>query len=117
MRCAIYYIPVAQCTTGKFLKKLLGDDGIEAALHRLDRLTQDEARMTAAQTLGVVLGLVSNMRVVMDGVECLHVYSYIFLNTCPIRWQGINGSHSTGFKYVSHAKPESSVLTLVCSRS
>ena len=36
-------------------------------LHRLDRLTQDEARTTAAQTLEVVFGLVQNMRVVMDG--------------------------------------------------
>ena len=35
-------------------------------LHRLDRLTQDEARTTAAQTLEVVYGLVQNMRAVMD---------------------------------------------------
>ena len=34
---------------------------------RLDRLTEVEARMTVAQTLGVVHGLVANMKVVMEG--------------------------------------------------
>jgi hypothetical protein len=58
---------VAQFVTEKFAKKLLGDSEVEDVLHRLDRLTQDEARMTVAQTLGVVHGLVNNMRVVMEG--------------------------------------------------
>jgi hypothetical protein len=40
-------------------------------LHRLDRLTQEEARMTVAQTLGVVHDLVNNVRIVMEGEECL----------------------------------------------
>ena len=62
---------MAQRTTEKFAKKLLGDSEIELVLQRLDRLTQDEARMTAAQTLGVVHGLVGNMKVVMEGTERL----------------------------------------------
>jgi hypothetical protein len=67
-KCAVAYtLPVAQCATEKFAKKLLGDGEIEAILQRLDRLTQDEARMTVAQTLGVVHGLVGNMKVAMDG--------------------------------------------------
>ena len=53
----------------KFVKKLLGENEVEAVLQRLDRLTLDEARMTAAQTLEVVYGLVQNMRVVMDGKQ------------------------------------------------
>lgn len=53
----------------KFIKKLLRENDIEAVLQRLDRLTQDEARMTAAQTLEVVYGLAQNMRVVIDGEE------------------------------------------------
>jgi hypothetical protein len=61
----------------KFAKKLLGESEIEAVLQRLNRLTQDEARMTVAQTLGVVHGLVGNMKVVMEGVEYLHNYSQI----------------------------------------
>jgi hypothetical protein len=52
--------------TEKFAKKLLGESEIELVLQRLDRLTQEEARMTVAQTLQVVHGLVNNLKVVMD---------------------------------------------------
>ena len=51
----------------KFAKKLLGEREIEAVLQRLDRLTQDEARVTVAQTLQVVYGLVNNVKSVMEG--------------------------------------------------
>ncbi|KAF8266134.1 hypothetical protein EI94DRAFT_231040 [Lactarius quietus] len=50
----------------KFAKKLLGDSEIESVLRRLDRLTQEEGRMTMAQTLEVVYGLVNNVRVVIN---------------------------------------------------
>ncbi len=40
-------------------------------LQRLDRLTMDEARTTAAQTLEVVYGLTQNMRLVLDGEATL----------------------------------------------
>ena len=43
-----------QGKTEKFVKKLRGEKDIEAALQRLDRLTLDELRGTAAQTLKVV---------------------------------------------------------------
>jgi hypothetical protein len=46
---------------------LLRGKDIEAVLQRLDRLTGDEARITAAQTLEVVYGLFQNMRDVVDG--------------------------------------------------
>jgi len=58
---------VAQCAVEKFAKKLLGEGEIEAVLKRLDRLTQEEARITVTQTLGVVHGLVGNVKVIMDG--------------------------------------------------
>jgi hypothetical protein len=45
----------------------LGENEVEAVLQRLDRLTQDEARTAAAQTLDVVYGLIQNMKMVMDG--------------------------------------------------
>jgi hypothetical protein len=51
----------------KFAKKLLGESDIEAVLQRLDRLTQEEARVTVAHTLEVVHGLFDNLRLVMDG--------------------------------------------------
>ena len=66
MLCA-YTSPLTQYATEKFAKKLLGESEIEAVLQRLDRLTQDEARMAVTQTLGVVHGLVGNIRVVMEG--------------------------------------------------
>ena len=59
----------------QFAKKLLGDSEIEMILKRLDRLTQEEARMTVAQTLAVVHGLLNNMKVVMDGESSYLVYS------------------------------------------
>jgi hypothetical protein len=58
---------LVDCVAEKFAKKLLGESEVEAVLQRLDRLTHEEARMTVTQTLHVVHGLVSNMRVVMDG--------------------------------------------------
>jgi hypothetical protein len=64
---SMYTLLVAQCAAEKFTKKLLGESEIESVLQRLDRLTQDEARMTAAQTLGVVHGLVESVKAVMEG--------------------------------------------------
>jgi len=60
---------MSQRNVVKFVRKLLGDNEIEAVLQRLDRLTQDEARTTSAQTLEIVYGLIQNMRVVMDGEQ------------------------------------------------
>ena len=87
-----YTLPISQCTLEKFAKKLLGDSEIEAVLQRLDRLTQDEARMTVAQTLGVVHGLVGNMKVVMEGAEWSYDSSQNgFLKICSVRWKGVDG--------------------------
>ena len=54
------------------MKKILGENDIEAVLQRLDRLTLDEARATGAQTLEVVCGLVHHRRVILDGKKHLH---------------------------------------------
>ena len=65
--------------TAKFGRKLLGEDNIMAVLHRLDRLTQEEAQVTVAQTLEIVQGLVSNMRVVMDSASDLKRFLYFLI--------------------------------------
>ena len=52
---------------------------MEAVLQRLDRLTQEEAKTTATQTLEVVYGLVKNIKVVMDGAHSL-LFLYAVLN-------------------------------------
>ena len=70
---------LTQRNAEKLVKRLLGEKEVEAVLQRLDRLTQDEARITAAQTLEVIFHLVQNMRVVMDG-ERLGVH----LAYCPL---------------------------------
>ena len=58
-------------TTEKYARKLLGEKDIESVLQRLDRLSLEESKMTAAQTLDVVYGLVKNMEVVMEGAHHL----------------------------------------------
>jgi hypothetical protein len=51
----------------KIGQRRLEENQFEAVLQRLDRLTQDEARTTAAQTLQIVYGLVQDVRVFIDG--------------------------------------------------
>ncbi len=64
----IYTLFMVLCVAEKFTGKLLGESEVETVLQRLDRLTQEEAEMTAAQTLGVVHGLVGSIKIVMEGV-------------------------------------------------
>jgi hypothetical protein len=45
----------------KLVEKLAGEKKIDAMVQRLDRLTQSEAKLTGAQVLKVVHGLVGNM--------------------------------------------------------
>jgi hypothetical protein len=51
---------------GKYGKLLLGEDDVVSVLQRLDRLTVEESRITVAQTMEAVHGLVSNMKEVME---------------------------------------------------
>jgi hypothetical protein len=69
-------LQLTELFTEKYLKKLMGRTDIEDALKRLDRLTQEEARMAAAQVLKVantvddrVQGIANNMVGVHDGVD------------------------------------------------
>ena len=67
----------------KLVKKLLGENEIEAALQRLDRLP-DEARTTVVQTLEVVYGLMQNMRVVIDGEKHMWLVCSRPLSSFPV---------------------------------
>ena len=60
----------------KLIKKLIGNNDIEDALKRLDRLTQEEARMASAQLLNIttaiderVAGIDDKVKAVMDGAR------------------------------------------------
>ena len=59
----------------KFKMKVFGNNDVEAVLHRLDRLSSDEALMTAAQILEVVRGLVENLRNAINGEQVLFYLS------------------------------------------
>jgi hypothetical protein len=78
----------------KLVKKLLGENDVEAVLQRLDRLTLDEARTTAAQTLEVIYGLIQNMRVVIDGEQTHLAYFLPTAEFFPRRWQSVDRSRS-----------------------
>ena len=54
---------------GKYVKKLVGRTEIEDALGRLDRLTQDEVRMTAAQGLKATHEVDDKVKTVEDKVQ------------------------------------------------
>jgi hypothetical protein len=74
---------LTQWDAEKFVKKLFGGHEVDAILQRLDRLTQDEARTTAAQTLEVVYGLFQNMRVVIDSKRIDWFVNRWLLNILP----------------------------------
>ena len=80
---------VTQHNPVKFVKKGFGEKEVEAVLERLDRLTHDEARTTASQTLEVIHSLVQNMRVVMDGDQHSRPIIRALLNAVLPRRQSI----------------------------
>ena len=89
MSLALLRYCLAQCNTEKFVKKLLGENDINVVLQRLDRLTLDEARTTAAQTLEVVYGLFQNMKVVLDGKRIHYFGGRSLLSSFPFRRRGV----------------------------
>src|SRR5712675_40018 len=50
------------------IKKLVGNNEIEDALKRLDRLTQEEARMASAQLLEITNAIDNEVREIADNV-------------------------------------------------
>jgi hypothetical protein len=91
---------MSQQDTEKFAKKLLGESEIEIVLHRLDRLTQEEGRITVAQTLEVVHGLMNAVKVVMNGTQRLsQLCTAVRLKCCLGRRQSIDGWYLEGFRY------------------
>jgi hypothetical protein len=58
----------ANCAAEKLARKL-GDNEFQSVLRRLDRLTQEESRATAVQTLEVIYSFINHMTVVMEGVR------------------------------------------------
>ena len=72
---------LTQRSAEKFVKKILGENEIETVLHRLDRLTLDEARATGVQILEVVYGLVQHRKAVMDGEQMYQASSSLLIKS------------------------------------
>jgi hypothetical protein len=76
----------------KYLKKLIGKKDIEDALKRLDKLTQEEARMAAAENLRL-------SHIILNGTPSPVRYSgniILNINTHVLgRWKGNEASGST----------------------
>jgi hypothetical protein len=63
----------------KFLKKLLGRNDVEDALKRLDKLTQEEAKMATSEVLKSTRNVDDNVKMLIDGIQ-----SEFFSHTyCP----------------------------------
>ncbi|KAH9012843.1 hypothetical protein EDB83DRAFT_2272317, partial [Lactarius deliciosus] len=60
---------IEQGRTKKYLKKLIGRKEVEDALQRLDALTQEEARMAAAEALAISRGIDDKVKDVGEKVE------------------------------------------------
>ena len=89
--CIVYVCLVCDVASEKFAKKLLGESEIEDVLNRLDRLTIDEARMTGTETLQIVHGLLSNMKLIMDGTPTFLCFLLMADRMRSNRWQDIHG--------------------------
>ena len=68
----------------KYAKKCFGEKDIESVLDRLDRLTLEESKITAAETLDVVYSLVNKMQVVMEGAHRQFVLVYAGYETITL---------------------------------
>ena len=85
----------------KIQEKLLKEEDVERVLRRLSRLTQEETQMAVVQNMEVVYGLISNIRVVMDGARSSSSWStYALLNRYPFRQKGIYGRDFARSRYV-----------------
>jgi hypothetical protein len=67
---------LTQLHTVNLLNKYSQEKHVDVILQKLDRLTEDEARTTAAQTLEVVHILIQNMKVVVSGEQMLSNCEY-----------------------------------------
>jgi hypothetical protein len=60
--------PFTKCSSEKYLKKLVGRTDMEDALKKLDKLTQEEARMAIAENLKMTHAVDNKVKVVVDKV-------------------------------------------------
>lgn len=62
-------VVVAHSVPENIKEKWLGEEDIERVRRRLGRLTEDETQIAVAYNMEVVYGLISNIKVLMDGAR------------------------------------------------
>ena len=87
-------IVVAHSTPENIKEKWLNEEDIGRVRRRLRRLTQDETQMTVAYNMEVVYGLISNIKILMDGAR--RSLAQLRRVKSLFRWQGIYRQDSSG---------------------
>jgi hypothetical protein len=72
----------------KFLRKLAGMTDLEDALKKLDKLTQEEARMALTEVLRITHGIKEEVQVVIGGARGVSVQLLLPSDIYTFRWQG-----------------------------
>ncbi|KAF8491836.1 hypothetical protein F5888DRAFT_1891996 [Russula emetica] len=68
---AIVTVEIKQRRRKQFLKKLLGRNDVEDALKRLDKLTQEEAKMATAEVLKSTRNVDDNVKMLIDVIRAV----------------------------------------------
>jgi hypothetical protein len=84
----VFYL--TERNTVRSVEKRSGEMDVEVVLQRLDRLTLDEARVTAAETLDATYGLIRNMKVAMDGKQTRLTCHPPSVDYLPSRRRGVS---------------------------
>jgi uncharacterized protein YoxC len=71
MSFLFYLCPKIDVLAERYLKKLIGRKDVENVLQRLDKLTQEEARMAAAEALTITRGIDDTVKVMDDKVDAV----------------------------------------------
>ena len=115
---ATYALPVIQCATREVHEKVDGGERDRSCSPEIGSIDPGGGADDCCGDLG--RGSWSCGQYESSYGRCVIVAGLIadiFLTTCSVRWQGINGLYSTGFGSVSHVKRLLPVLTWVYSRS
>jgi hypothetical protein len=83
-------VTLAHPTLENIKEKWLKDDDVMRVGRRLNRLTQEEAQITVAQNMEAVYGLISNIKVLIDGARSSpSQLTFAVLRLRLFRWQGV----------------------------
>ena len=95
-------LTVAHSAPDNIKEKWLKEEDIMRVQRRLSRLTQEERQMTVTHNMEAVYGLISNVKVVLDGARSSpSSVTCVGLSLRSFRWQRIYRRDSAGSQCVS----------------